>query len=635
MINRLYFLVGILSFYFPAFAGDGQYAVSKIPADLIKNARMVVRLEEEKHELVSAGKIQSKYHYVYTILDEEGAKWADLMEDYDKFHDVKSIEGVLYDASGNKIKSLKSKDIQDMSGNQGMSLADDVRYKVYSFYYKSYPFTVEYTIEKINYETMFFPNWMPVGDEYISVEKSQFQFKAPADYVLRYRESSKAPVAMITPDGNAKLYSWTLEQFPAQVKEYASPAWIDIVPNVILGPSRFSIEDYAGDMTDWNALGKFVLALNKDRDQLPPSVKQKIAELTKNITGKQEKIKVLYNFLQSTTRYISIQLGIGGWRPFEAADVAQRAYGDCKALSNYMVAILKEAGIPAYYALIKAGEIKDDILVDFPSSQFNHAIVCVPDGKDTTWLECTSQTQAPGYMGSFTGNRHALLITENGGKLVSTPVYKLKDNEQARKITATLDDEGHLDMHVQANYKALLQDELQSMINVLSKDKIKEHLHEDIDLPTYEISEFSYKETKSTIPEIGEILDMKVENYATVTGKRLFLVPNIMNRFSRRLTADDNRKFDIVLKMEYAEVDSTEIIIPNGYVPESIPQDISISSPFGNYQCHISLQGNKVTYHRRLERFSGIFPAAKYNDLVSFYDRIYKADRNKLVLVKN
>ena len=65
--------------------------------------------------------------------------------------------------------------------------------------------------------------------------------------------------------------------------------------------------------------------------------------------------------MQNNTRYISIQLGIGGWRPFEAAYVASKGYGDCKALSNYMYSLLKEAGILSYYTLVKAGAGEEDI----------------------------------------------------------------------------------------------------------------------------------------------------------------------------------------------------------------------------------------------------------------------------------
>ncbi|MBL0131544.1 MAG: hypothetical protein IPP43_10800 [Chitinophagaceae bacterium] len=116
--------------------------------------------------------------------------------------------------------------------------------------------------------------------------------------------------------------------------------------------------------------------------------------IQETINSVPEKIRILYNFLQSNTHYISIQLGIGGWRPFEASFVALKAYGDCKALSNYMFSLLKEAGIVSYYTLIKAGDGAADLVTDFRSRKFTHAIVCVPVEKDTIWLEMYQSKQS-------------------------------------------------------------------------------------------------------------------------------------------------------------------------------------------------------------------------------------------------
>ncbi len=125
-----------------------------------------------------------------------------------------------------------------------------------------------------------------------------------------------------------------------------------------------------------------------------------------------------------------------------------------------------------------------------------------------------------------------------------------------------------------------------------------------------------------------------VSNYATITGKRLFILPNVMTRHHRKLSADSARKYDIDLSFEYKDVDTVAISIPDGYGAESMPQDVSFSNKFGKYQSSVKLSGNKLIYTRSLEHFAGRYPAADYAGLVKFYEVIYKADRSKVVLIK-
>lgn len=615
---------------------EGEYAVSKIPPALLKNANMVVRYDHQRVELRSLTKLISNNRFVITILNEQADRYGYVAEWYDKFRSVEKFEGTLYDAAGKKIKSLKKSDIQDLSATSDISLAEDNRVKAHSFYYKGYPYTIEYELETVTDQTMFFPDWRPVPGMLCSIEQSSFTMVVPADYLLRYKGFNyPGEPAFNTVEGK-KEYTWSLKNYEALRKEFASPSLTEITPNVLLAPTDFQIEGYKGNMKDWKELGKFQYTLNKGRNILPETVKQKVHDLTKGLKSDKEKIFALYEYLQKNTRYVSIQLGIGGWRPFDASYVSSKGYGDCKALSNFTHSLLLEAGIPSYFTLIKAGDDKDDIVTDFSSIQFNHAILCVPNKGDTVWLECTDQFKSPGYMGGFTGNRHALLITEEGGVLVETPRYSVTENLQERNITAKVDAEGTLQVTASTVFKGMQQDELHLIVNHLSKEKVKEYyLERGLDFGTYEIKEFAYQEIKNELPEMRESLSLLVNNYATVSGKRLFIAPNIMSRFSEKLKTAEERKYDIKIDYAYTDRDKVEIEIPSGYTTESMPQDIRLDTKFGKYASSVQLKENKIVYTRNLECYGGRFPKTDYSDLVKFYEGVYKADRNKLVLIKS
>lgn len=626
-----YFLLPV----FAANAGDITYPVDAIPGYLKKGANAVKRMEEFRLRIVSTREAVMVHRYAVTILNEEGEAHAVLIEYYDKLQKIVSIEGALYDASGARLKKMRMKDASDLSAADDHNLVDDDRKKVHRFFYKSYPYTVEYEVETKFNHTLFFPAWFPQDEELLSVEQSSYAIVCPSNYNIRYRAFNYNDDPAIHEEKGQKSMKWEVKGLEGMTMPFGSPPLKEVTTIVYFAPAEFEIQGYKGTMNTWHDFGKFQYSLNANRDQLPSGTVETVKQLTAGLTGEKEKVRVLYNFLQKNTRYISIQLGLGGWQPLDARFVAEKGYGDCKALTNYMHSLLKAAGIKSNYVLIFAGEEGGDHFIeDFPSKQFNHAILCVPLAQDTIWLECTSQTAPSGYLGGFTGNRKAVLITENGGVIVSTPRYGIKENFLVRNVHAGVEDDGNLKMKVRTQYGGLRQDDLVMRIHARSKDEVLKMLQEEFQFSTYQVLDFKYEEVKLALPLLDEELDIAVSGYATISGKRMFITPNILNRSSTVLEIDENRKVDFVLNPEWRDEDSYEIEIPDGYEPEAIPQDVRLKTKFGTYSCSAKLTGNKIVYRRVREQFSGRFPAKDQAELARFFEEIYKADRSRVVLVK-
>ena len=618
-----------------SFAGDGPYAVKNIPEKLLKNAHVVKRYEELRFELYNLEKAVMYHKVVYTILDENGDDFAQTGSSYDKkFTDVPEISGRLYNANGEKIKSVKSSEILDRSNTDEGTLADYSRVKMHSFFHKIYPYTVEYETEQRINTSFMFPNWRPVNSYNLAVEESHFNVICPKSYLLRYKNFNYPAKPLQSDEKDKTVYKWEVKNFESVEKEYGLPPLTDVFPMIYLASSEFEMAGYKGNMNTWENLGKFMQDLRGGRDQLPADIKQKVHELTDKEPDPNKKVAKLYEFMQQNTRYVSIQLGIGGLQPFDATYVATKRYGDCKALSNYMSALLKEIGVPSYYTLVKSGEGNTFFVPDFPSDQFDHVILCVPLKKDTMWLECTDQTLPAGYLSGFTSDRYVLIVNESGSKLVKTPKYGLNENLEIRYTNASIDNEGHLTATCKTDYRGLQQDDIFTLINTRTKDKILEQLKRGIDLPQYDVVKFDYKQQKTSLPTVSENIDLTANSYAQISGKRLFVTPNILTKTHRKLATDETRKFELVQKDEYWDIDTVEIKIPSGYQPESVPQPVTIDSKFGKYSNSVKVNADKIVYYRSYQHFSGRFPASAYNELVKFYDQVYKADRNKVVMVK-
>lgn len=621
--------IGVMS------ANAQSYSTSIIADSLESDANAVIRNEELKISIKDVDRAVIYHKYATTILNEAGRHYSVYHNTYNKLVSLSDIDGNLYDASGKHLKNVKKKDIADYVDDDEMTLATDNRLKVHNFYTNDYPYTVEYEDEQDFDGIFYLPFWIPQTSNRCAVEQSRFIVETPVDYQLNYKQFKYAGKPVIVNDGKKITYTWEVKNLKAFDEEDFAPSWEETTTAVFLAPVNFKIDGHAGKMDTWQNFGKFISELNNGRDVLPDNVKNDIDNLTGNLKTTKEKAFAVYNYLQKNTRYILVKLGIGGWQPFDANYVATKKYGDCKALSNYMKSLLKEAGVKGYYVLVNADdEDLHGLWEDFPSPFFNHAILCVPDGKDTLWFECTNQTISPGYMGAFTGNRKALLIADDGGHIVNTPSYRPEDNMQVRAVKASIDSTGKLEALLNTTYTGIQQDIPHELINDIDKNTKERYLNRELNLPTYKVNDSKYLEKKNRIPEVDEQLDVTALSYATISGKRLFIKPNLFNKIPSKFNEDDKRLFDIDYPYSFHDIDSIEIKIPSGYTSEAVPKTITLNSKFGTYNIDYKIADDKIKVIRDYKRSSGNFPASDYKEFAKFSNDMYKADRGQVVLVK-
>lgn len=626
--------IGIALMSLAAFAKDIKYPVSAIPEALKKNVNVVVREDETIFKINSKKSSTVHFHYAATIFNTNGKDYAEHVISYDKKSKVRNLKAVVYDAEGGVIKKLKTTEIIDRSAVDGATLFSDDRIKYFDLSQGSYPYTIEYEYD-IDYDFLYWINGSTViGEEKKSVEHFTYQLIYPSDLKPRYKTNNidiKPLVSQVS--DNVESTTWKLDNIPPiQIEPLAPEATFTM--SIKAAPSVFEYDGYGGSMSSWEDMGKWLQTLNEGRNVLPEETKKKVHELTAGLKTKEEKAKVLYEYMQSKTRYVSIQLGIGGWQPFDAVTVDKTGYGDCKALSNYMITLLEEAGIKATYSVIYAGAGRKGIDPLFASVSGNHIIVAMPNEKDTTWLECTSQTAPFGYLGTFTDNRYALLVTENGGKLAKTIRYAGNVNLQSTAADVYLDATGNAKAKVTSSYSGLQYENgnLDNVVDLSTEDQ-KKWIQNNLEITTFVVNDFTIASKKAKIPTATVAANLTLNKYASVSNKRIFMTPNLMNRWSYIPEKVESRKSPFVLRMAFTDVDTIRYHIPESIYPEFLPSDTKIESRFGTYEAGFKLDAGSLIYTRKMTRKDGEFPPEAYQELIDFYKSVNKADNTKLVFL--
>jgi len=629
-------LAGFILLVFLSLRAPAQPPVTApIDDSLKKDAALVVRYNELEITILSPRKAKMHHRYAYTILNSLGDPYAPVHTFYDKFHDLASATAILYDGEGRVLKKIKKGDMEDWNTDGGGILMSDTRIKYYPFVCRSYPYTVSYE-EEVEMNGLFMlPDWLPQPARNVAVENCHLIITAPAEYPLRYKTYAYSGDVAITENKGYKTYSWQVNHRPALREEPYEPAWYHRETHVRLAPADFEWGGYKGKLYSWTDMGKFVNTLYQGRDRLPDEARQKVHQLVDGLTDPRQKIKVLYKFLQQNTHYVGIELGIGGWQPFDAAYVYNNRYGDCKALANYMVALLKEAGIHASSVLIRAGFNAPALDTSFACAQFNHAIAVAFVGTDSVWLECTSALLAPGYLGSFTSDRDALLIDQDGGHIVHTPVYGVQENRFSRQVKGSISMEGHLDASLVYNYSGLEQDALQSALDRLSaKEQLRER-QQSVGITNVTIKDLYYTADSTAIPAIRETIHLSAEQFATVSGNRLLLYPGVFfKRINGLKESLQTRDANFELSLSYEETDSVVLQIPPGYQQESAPFSATYSCPCGSYQIHSTFNDGIFTLTCRFRQNKGLYSADAWPRLAHFFNLVRREGLRQLAFIK-
>ena len=353
----------------------------------------------------------------------------------DSFRSLSSFSGRI-EAGGKTLRKLKSSDLNTVLLADGMATDAFV-----SFYEPNapYPFTVEYEYE-VSYRKGFvsFPAFIPVSAPDVSIVQASYTLSVPSQTQIQYNASAE-PVK--SADGKKDIYSWRFDGYSGYVYEHLMPDVLDFVPYVYSGPVAFEYAGTSGSLSDWKDLGVWLYGLQKGLVTVPAELKTKVEALTSGLDSDRAKIKTLYDYLRENTRYVSIQLGIGGFRPFPVETVYKTGFGDCKALSVYMQALLDVAGIKSDYLIVNTDE--KDLLAGFHTpGQMNHAMLCVPMESDTLWIECTNPRYPLGYRHDAIAGHQVVLVKEDGGELVRVKSYPDSLRLRSESVEVRLDADG-------------------------------------------------------------------------------------------------------------------------------------------------------------------------------------------------
>ncbi len=632
-------LLLITAFFIAPVKASGQekevpkelYTAAGIPDSLKEDANSVVRYAYDEITVKSPEELILKHHQLVTILNEKGDREAIIQLFYNKKYDTFSdIDIRAYNANGVLLKKYHKGDMYDGAAISDETIVTDERFLGLQHTVASYPTTIEVQYEEDLSSFINMPTW-EIQEIEQSIQNETFTVIVNHGLGFRYLPKNMSIYPAKTTTGNFDTYIWQVANKKAFKLEDGAMPW-RVVPKVEFAVNKFDCYGYPGDLSSWQNLGKWIYGLNSDVSTLSPERAAEIRKMTDTIKTDRDKAKFLYVYLQQSMRYVSVQLGIGGYKPFAASFVDQKKYGDCKALANYMYALLKAANIPSYWAVIRGGVNEFSADPDFPNNPFNHEILCIPFKNDTTWLDCTDAYAPFGKLASFTENRNALLITEDGGKLVNTPKSTMDDNQFNSEAHIVLDADGGAKAQVKILCTGVYRYDYIG-ISALKTDEQKEQIMHNLNIRQPSVFDYNPMTDKNGIKEVD--MNLEYDKFCDIiAGDKQFYRPHVFDLCAFTVPVMEKRKSDYFFDAPLQKTCVTTIDLPAGFEVETLPANQSLKFTYGNYEVKYVYDAakNEVISTAKFDITNQVIPAAKYTELQEYLDAVAKAQNKKLVI---
>jgi hypothetical protein len=623
-----------------------QVAAIKVPA-YDKEVPAVVLRRDQDVVVSSDGRITTTTTYAVRILTRDGRIFADAVEMYlTKSSKINDMHAWLIRPNGIVKKYGKDETVDRISDPN--DIYDEYRLKeidasadadagvVFGYQSKSEEQPL------FNQDTWAFQNRLPALE-------SRYSLTLPAGWRAT---SITFNHEKIEPSVSGTSYAWELRDLTPIRPEPASPKIKSLAPQVAINYFLADSSASAGSKVfeNWGQVSRWGTELHNPQAIPDESVAAKARELTASSKTELDRIRAIANFVQNL-QYISIDIGVGrgnGYRPHLASQVLAKAYGDCKDKANLMRAMLKAINITAYPVFIYAGDstvVREEWASPY---QFNHCIIAVKVSDETTAptvitnelgrlliFDATDPNTPVGDLPEDEQGSFALLVAGEAGQLVRMPILPPEASSFDRQADVVLTSEGSITATVRERASGQAAADFRRQFRGLSSSGYWKLIEGWV----------SYGATGAKVSRVvpkdnneGGRFDLDVDfsaiNYAQLMQNRLLVFkPAIVSRQESLSLTEATRKHPVVLESR-AFSETVRVKLPLGFEVDELPDPLKLDASFGSYNTTYAVKDGELVFTRTLAQRAGTIPAAQYQTVRSFFERIRAAEQAPVVLAR-
>jgi tetratricopeptide (TPR) repeat protein/transglutaminase-like putative cysteine protease len=235
-------------------------------------------------------------------------------------------------------------------------------------------------------------------------------------------------------DGDRRVWRWRARDVPKLEPEPRMPGWADVAAYLHVSTFR-----------EWNEVARFWWGLVKDQLHVTPEVAAAAEEAVRGLDPQdtRARVRAVYGYVVRKTRYIGLEFGIHGFKPYKVDRVLARRFGDCKDKASLIKAMLGHLGIDSRLVLLRMRNLGQLQAEPASLAVFNHAIAYVPSLD--LYLDGTAEFSGSGELPGADQGAQVLVVEDDArvpSRFLVTPVTRPDDNVTGGEYEIALNADG-------------------------------------------------------------------------------------------------------------------------------------------------------------------------------------------------
>jgi tetratricopeptide (TPR) repeat protein len=417
------------------------------------------------------------------------------------------------------------------------------------------------------------------------------------------------------------LYRFEARHVPRVTPEPGMPGWSEVATTLHVSTYR-----------TWDEVGRYYWSLI--RDQLVPddSIRRAAESALQGVDRKDTRavVRTLYEYVVKNTRYVALEFGIHGYKPYRVDRVLARRFGDCKDKASLLHALLEVSGIDSRIVLLRMRQLGSIPPEPASLAAFNHAILWVPS---LDWyLDGTAEfhgaTELP-----VPDRRANVLIVEPEGKsrFTSIPEARAEDNVTDVQLDLSLRPGGAAEVKGESRVRGSAAPEYRRSYQSSATRKTTFEQGWAQTFPGLSVDQVSISDPTRLDQDVSLDYTLSIPRYAEAGGDTLRFLPFGSRRgYLETYAGLTERRGDLMLEGPSVNRFTFRYRIPSGWSVDGLPPDITTETRFGRLTVRYAVQPGGLVCSGELAFTQDRIPAQDYPAFRAFVAQVDQAFGRKV-----